>query len=125
VSRYLLDTSAILHILRGTSEGAKIGRLIQGADVLTSVICYCESLNNSHLTWLERAETFLSKVTVLPVDISEGQLAKKLQYACRKKGKMVPTMDCLVAATAIQCDAEVVAVDSDFERIEGLKKHLF
>ncbi|MBI5226365.1 type II toxin-antitoxin system VapC family toxin [Candidatus Micrarchaeota archaeon] len=125
MSRYLLDTSAILHILRGTPEGLRIAQLIQDSDVLTSVVCYCESLNNSHLTWIERAELFLSKVTVLPVDLSEGQLAKKIQFECRKKGKMVPTLDSLVAATAMKNDAEVVAVDSDFERIDGLKKHLF
>lgn len=125
MERYLLDTSAILHILRGTKTGSDIVRFVKDADLTTSVICYCETLNNSNLDKQAEAEEFLSCLAILPVTLSDGEAAKKIQYACRKDGKHVPTTDCIIAGTARNNDLEMVTADSDFARIEGIKKRVF
>lgn len=125
MERYLLDSSAILNILLGTPKGNQIRLFAKNAELITSIICYCEVLNKSDLDKQNKAETLLSQLSVFPLTLTDGQLAKKLQYECRKAGGYVPTLDCLVAATASNQDAEVVTSDSDFSRIEGVKRHVF
>ncbi|MBI2444903.1 type II toxin-antitoxin system VapC family toxin [Candidatus Micrarchaeota archaeon] len=125
MTQYLLDASAILHIVGGTPQGARIRDLVRNGESATSIICYCEVLNKADLDKLAKAEAFMSNLLVFPFDVSDGSTAKKIQLDCRRNGGYVPTLDCMVAATAIQYDCELVTSDSDFERIGGLKKHLF
>lgn len=127
MERYLLDTSIILDILSGTTEGQKATRLIEdtGAEVFTSVICYCEVLNKINLEKRGRAKVFLSKLFVFGLSLADGELALKIQDDCRSSGNYVPTLDCLVAATAINNRAAILTLDKDFGRIEKAKKILF
>jgi len=120
-----LDSSAIVDLLRGGQKGDNIQHLLEGKKLLTSVICYCEVLNQSEGPRQAQAKSFMSSLLVLPVTVSDGDVAEQMQYSCRKSGGHVRTMDCLVAATAFNHGATLVATDSDFERIDGLKKHLF
>lgn len=129
MERFFLDSSAIIALLGAESEGTQIKRFLKSAhpdyELITNVICHCEVLNKSDLADLEVAEAFLSKISVFPISIQDGLLACNLQFACRKKGGQIGTLDSLIAASAIANDAELLSLDSDFERIEGLKKHLF
>lgn len=125
MNRFVLDSSAILHIVRGTKAGREIARFVQEADVLVSVLSYCEVLNAAEMTHLKNAEEFLSNLPLLPLELRDGHVAKELQISCRRSGAHVATPDCLVAATAINHDAEIVTTDTDFNRIDGVKKHVF
>ncbi len=125
MSRYLLDASFILDVLKGGSSAFDMVQFIRDGEHLTSVLCYCEVLNVSSEKKQATAKEFLSNLTVLPLTLKEGGIAEKLQYDCRRQGRHVKTMDCLIAATAINHDASVVATDSDFTRIQGLKSHVF
>ena len=122
MQRFLLDTSAILHILDSTEKGKKAIKLVSSGEVITSIICYCEVLNKTNLDKQTIAEEFLSKLLVFQVTLEDGNIAKQFQNSCRKSGKFVPTTDCLIAATAANNKAVVVATDSDFERISGIEK---
>ena len=125
MEKYLLDSSIIIEILGGSSIGLKAGELVRQGEASTSIISYCEVLNVVDLEKLSKAEAFLSQIPVFGVALSDGNTAKNLQYECRKAGKYVPTMDCLIAATAINNNSILVAADQDFERIEKLRKIVF
>lgn len=125
MERYLLDTSAILALLKGGRDAFDVHHFVKGHKIYSSILCYCEVLNKAEGSRQQTAKDFLSSLILLPLTLSDGFLAEKLQYACRKSGKHVTTPDCLIAATAISHDAVVVAMDSDFKRIEGLKSHVF
>jgi len=124
MERYLLDSSIILDVLAGNASGVKAAHILRGGESATSVICYCEVLNKIDLLRQEKAENFLSKLLVFGVTLADGKAAKKLQDECRKSGGQVPTTDCLIAATAMNNGAVMVASDKDFERIKGLEKKL-
>ena len=125
MERLILDSSAMLHILQGTGKGQKIAAVIAKQEWLTSIICYCEVLNNVNLDKQAKAEAFLSKILIFPLTLAEGRLAKQFQDECRKTGRQVPTLDCLIAATAANNNATVITTDADFLRIDGIKKQVF
>ncbi len=125
MTRFLLDTSIILAILDGTAKGQVAKQLIQNSELITSIVCYCEVLNKASLNKIVVAERFLSNLSIFPLTLADGELAKEFQYSCRKSGKFVSTLDCLIAATASNNNATVITTDSDFGRIDGVKKEIF
>lgn len=122
MTRYLLDSSCIIDILSGNERGAKAAQLAKGAELVTSAICYCEVLNRLDLDKAAKAEAFLSKLLVFGLGLQEAKIAKEMQYACRRAGNQVPTVDCLIAATAKTNSATLIASDHDFARIDGVEK---
>ncbi len=125
MEQFLLDSSAIMHLLGKTNVGLDIRRVISSGELVTSLLCYCEVLNEVNLDKLKITEEFLNELFISQVTLSDARLAKELQYNCRKAGGQVPTMDCLIAATAINNNATIVTTDSDFERIQEVKKIIF
>ena len=125
MKRFLLDSSIINDILSGNARGQKAATRIEGGELATSVICYCEVLNNINLDKQPKAETFISKLLVFGLSVGDGKIARDLQDSCRAAGKQVPTIDCLIAATALANHATVVSSDSDFARIDGVEKLVF
>lgn len=125
MERFMLDASIIIDLLAQSPNSKAARKLLETGEACTSVICYCEVLNKISLEHAATAEHYLSKLLVFQVTIEDGKTAKEIQYACRKKGKQVPTLDCLIAASAINTNAAVVTSDNDFERIEGVQKYLF
>ena len=124
MERFLLDSSVILDILAGNADGQKAVGFLKNGEASTSVICCCEVLNTVNLEKYAKAEAFLSKLLVFGLSVSDGETARGLQKNCRKTGRHVPTIDCLIAATAINNDATVISSDSDFERLDGARKLL-
>lgn len=118
----MLDSSAILHILDGTPEGRKAAGILKGKEMSTSIICYCEVLNKANLDKQGIAEAFLSRIPIYPLSLADGHEARKIADYCRKNGKYVPTTDCLIAATAKNNNATVIATDNDFERMADVRK---
>lgn len=125
MERFLLDSSIILDILVGNRQGVEAAKVVSKGEACTSVVSYCEVLNKADLDKLANAELFLSKLLVFGVTLADGKTAKQLELECRKNGRQVPTLDCIIAATAANNGAIVVASDKDFERIEGVSKILF
>ncbi len=122
MERYLLDTSAILDVLEGNAQGRRVREIVGNSESVTSVICYCEVLNKSNEVKIAKAESFLSQLMIFGAARGEGEIARDFQYACRKSGKTIRSMDALIAATAFTNNAILLSSDSDFERIDGIRK---
>ena len=122
MERFLLDSSAIIEILSGTAEGKRAATAVRSGEVATSAIAYCEVLNKANLDKLQIAEAFLNRLLVLYPGQAELKTCCGIQQACNRKGRHVPTIDALIAATAINAGCTLVSFDGDFGRIEGLKK---
>ncbi len=121
MTRFLLDSSAILNVMDGGSKGQDIAALIRGGELCTSVICFCEVLNKCNLDKRVKAEAALIKLLVFSAGLEEGEIAVGFQDSCRKRGVFVPSTDCIIAATAKSNRAILVSTDSDFSRIEGIE----
>ncbi len=124
MEKYLLDTSSILNILDGNKKGEAAIELIQNGELITSILCYCEALNKLDLNKLNKAEEFLSKLGLFNLTLADGFLAKEIQHTCRKNGGQVSTIDALIAATAHNNKSILITSDSDFDRIDEVKKKI-
>lgn len=124
MERYLLDSSIILDMLEGNARGRRARERVENAEATTSIICYCEVLNKGTLAGFERAHSLLDKLPVFETTLADGHLAVEMQLACRRAGTHVRTADCLIAATAMNRGAVVLASDGDFLRIDGARKEI-
>ncbi|MEE9548932.1 MAG: PIN domain-containing protein [Candidatus Binatia bacterium] len=72
------------------------------------------------------ANAILYHVSALPfleMNFSAWRRAGEISSSLRRKGTTLPLMDVIIAAIALEHDAEVFTIDPHFRRIPGLKLH--
>jgi predicted nucleic acid-binding protein len=110
MSRYLLDSSAVIDLLRGRSETVDALReLIARGDIL----CTCDVVVAEVATGmrpLERPATlgFLGSLAFLDAGFDAACEAGTWRSEHRARGVTLSTQDCLIAATARRHDATLV-----------------
>ncbi|MBO8174999.1 MAG: type II toxin-antitoxin system VapC family toxin [Thermococcus sp.] len=118
----LLDTSVIIEIFRGNKKVldtlVKKG-LIYGVSTITLFELHCGTLK-------EREELMLEKLPKLEFEEESAKIAGKIYRDLKRKGKLPPAKDLLIAASAIAHDKILFTCDDDFEifRKYGLKLEL-
>jgi hypothetical protein len=112
------DTTFDLHLKRLVEEGASLA--------LTDII-YCEVLQGirEDKTY-RRTREILHAYPILRVQgLKTFDRAAAVYRDCRKKGLTIrSTVDCLIAATCLEADAEIYHNDRGFDaiaRVSGLK----
>lgn len=113
---YLLDTSAIIDILRGKeSTGRFISDHLEDS-FSTSCICeaevaegvYRENMENIPLRQKQMKKLFTSFNQVLPFNSAQTDIAGKIKAELGKAGKLIDDLDILIAAAAIHLQASIV-----------------
>lgn len=72
------------------------------------------------------ASTILDHVSALPfleMSFSAWRRAGEISSSLRRKGTTLPLMDVIIAALALEHNAEVFTIDPHFDKIPGLKHH--
>ena len=116
----LIDTSAWIEFLRDTrSEVCKRVDALIGGDFATCHPVRMEVLagarDEQHLAKLRG---LLARGTLLPTPPEHFEAAAGLYRTCRREGQTIRKLiDCLIAAHAIDADAELLQSDSDFETL--------
>ncbi len=117
-NRYLLDTNAIVALLKGN---AQLGQLLRDADwVGISVISHIEFLAFSGLTQddCDLFSQFLQRVAVIELGAKdEGLIAKIIEIRQQYRLKLP---DAVIAAMAIQNSAILVTADREFAKVSVL-----
>lgn len=113
---YLLDTSAIIDILRGKiSTEDFISNHLEDA-FSTSCICeaeiaegvYRENMENIPLRQKQMKKLFTSFNQVLPFNSTQADIAGRIKAELGKAGKLIDDLDILIAAAAIHLQASIV-----------------
>lgn len=115
--RYILDTNAIISLLSGNLDLAK---LLDSADYVgISIISYFEFLVFDGLTDKDRTcfYEFCEKVEVVPLSNDNQQLIAQVMNF-RKHGLKLP--DAIIAATATVNNAVLITNDSHFAKVPTL-----
>lgn len=68
----------------------------------------------------DRVEKNFEAFPILPLVRRELVMAASLHRACAARGVAASTVDCQIAAQAIQHDCHLLTADRDFDRIAGL-----
>ena len=74
----------------------------------------------------DEASTILDHVSALAfleMSFSAWRRAGEISSSLRRKGTTLPLMDVIIAALALEHNAEVFTVDPHFDKIPGLKLH--
>lgn len=113
----LVDTSAWIEFLRdsGSEVCVAVDRLLD-ADLATCDAVWMEVLagarDERHLLQLRG---LLARATMLPTSPAHYEAAASMYRSCRVQGVTVRKLiDCLIAAVAVRCGAEVLHADMDF-----------
>jgi tRNA(fMet)-specific endonuclease VapC len=127
VRRYLLDTNAVSHALRGHPR--LIARL---TSVPMASLCISAVTEGELAFGLARrpeaarlhalVEEFLRRVAVLPWDRACASRYGALRAALGDRGRALAPLDLLIAAHALAVDAVLVSNDRAFAHCDGLAR---
>lgn len=115
----LIDTSAWVEFLRDTGSPAAeaVDRLLADRDIaITDAVSMEVLAGASDDRHLANLRGLLARATVLPTTAAHYDGAAALYRTCRRGGVTVRKLiDCLIAAVAIDADAQLLHADSDFD----------
>lgn len=112
-----LDTSFLIRALRpGTSEDQRLrGFLQQGRSLFIGAIAWAEFLCGP---LDERQLDTVRRITTETIAFTDGDAALAAELFNRSGRRRSSLVDCMVAATALRCDAELATSNrADFERL--------
>jgi tRNA(fMet)-specific endonuclease VapC len=127
MSRYLLDTNAFSHAIRGTFPD--FNRRFEStslADIGISVVSEAELLfglarRPQARTLALTVTSLLKKIVILPWTSPAAKAYAELRTSLEQKGQPISHADMMIAAHAIAEDAILVTNDAAFRRIDRLK----
>jgi tRNA(fMet)-specific endonuclease VapC len=123
-TRYLLDTDAVVDVLRGRHHVASRLARESPDDVAVSSTTVAELLygaccSHDPVTSEHQVRRFLDVVRQIPFGRHAAAVHARMRYAARRQN--VGPYDLVIAATAASVNATVVTANTrEFERIDGL-----
>lgn len=126
----VVDTTVWIDFLeeKDTPFDLRLKRLVEeGASLALTDIIYCEVLQGIREdNTYRRTRRMLREFPILRVrGLRTFDKAATIYRECRKKGLTIrSTVDCLIAATCLEADAELYHNDRDFDaiaKVSGLK----
>lgn len=118
--RVLVDTSVwSLALRRQKSSQQKVIRLLedlveQGSAVLSGIVLQEILQGIKHRDQFLKLKSHFSAFTLLEPERSTYEQAAELYSKCRGKGITLSTVDCLIAAVAIENECALFTLDEDF-----------
>jgi len=126
MTRYLLDTNTVSHLIKGHPLVARRLLAVPMASITISSITEGELrfglAERPQATRLHAAvQEFLLCVDSLPWDSPAAQQYGTVRAGLERSGSMLSPMDLLIAAHAIAVDAVLVSNDQAFRQLTGLR----
>src|SRR5713226_6338432 len=107
---HLLDSDAVIHLLRGTPACVAFveGLRTQGDMLCTSDVVIAKVFSGQHPEHRAVARRLLGSFSFLPTRPAAAELAGEWRYRYRRQGIQISTTDALIAATAFIYQVDVV-----------------
>lgn len=127
----LVDTSVLIDFLRGKDTAAvKLLARLEASDIpfAIPIVCCQEVMQGARdeKEWRLLHEHLSLQRLAVPADpVKLHWEAARIFFDCRRQGLTVrSSVDCLIAAQAIEAKATLLHNDEDFERIRSVRKRL-
>lgn len=117
---YILDSSAIIEILKGTEIGAEIINIIGDESTVATAFSVHELLIGAKAREIEKIQKFFSEIIIMHFDKEAAIKSVEIE-----KEKRIEESDIFIAPICISHNAVLVTLDKDFENIKDLKLRLF
>lgn len=124
--KYLIDTDWLIDVLSGISSAASRLQTLSSEGVGVSIISVGELYEGAVLApdpnlVLGRYQDFLTAFSIVNLDDSIMHRFASIRARLRQAGNLIPDLDLLIAATAINRDLILVTRNlRHYERIQGL-----
>ena len=125
--RYLVDSDWLIDAFLGIPTAVNLLARLRGEGLAVSIISYGELLEGAlgapdPEAELARFRRFLARLAVLPLDEATMERFARIRAELRRRGQLIPDLDLLIAATALDADLTLVTRNvRHFERIAELK----
>ena len=122
----IADTSVWIAFQRNpdSSTGRELNALLRNNDVAIIGPVLMEMLQGARTEdELHFLEENLSALQFIDADQTTWLNAGELSYRLKRQGITLPFADVVISAIALQYDAELFTLDSDFRRVPGLRFH--
>jgi predicted nucleic acid-binding protein len=122
---FLVDTSALVHLLRDRTGtlAAKYDRVVAGRPAVLCRITEFELLNGARdeKEW-SRLDRLLSKETIVDIAPTAWAAAGQIVFDLKRRGTtLTSVLDCVIAQTALDHELELIHDDRDFEAIAKVR----
>ncbi len=125
-----LDSDFMISLLRGNEDAkAKVKKLEEASkNIVSTAINALElyigivAIDGISGKRIENTRTFISNLTILPLDASSAERAAYILNTLKKLGKPIGLKDSLIAGIALEHKADLLTRNvKHFERVSGLK----
>lgn len=125
MTRYMLDTNTVSHLLRKHPAVARRVVAVPISDLCISAITQGELLfglaRRPDATTLHGAvREFLRRVDVLPWDAATSEVYGTVRALTQRAGRVLAPLDLLIGSHALSVDAILVTNDGAFNQLPGL-----
>lgn len=117
----VLDSSAAIHILGGTSTGSKIKEVMSGMFPQTTAMTVNEVMIGVREKEKNLVQDFFQGLEVLPFDEKAAYKSVEIEKSLKLKGKSIGKLDTFIAAVCISRNLELITTDADFKKVDELK----
>lgn len=123
VNGKLVDTNAIIRVLKGQTELFPIFDDLENlfvSSISVGELMYGASLSKKKE---ENSENYMSFCEQMKIIFPDGKIAKKygeIKAQLKNDGRPIPENDIWIAATAMAGNLVLITEDSDFEYVKGL-----
>lgn len=117
----ILDSSAIIELIKGTEQGKEIVKLIEHETVGITTMSINEVLLGAKDKYKLFLKEFFKSVHIFPFDEEAAYKSIDVEESLKKKGRPIGKIDILIAATCINYGIPLITCDKDFTNIQELK----
>lgn len=116
----VLDSSAIIHLLKGSEAGELIKQYYLEELNSTTTVCIHEVLIGAKGKQREEAIDFMKGLEILPFDEKAAQKSVELFDQLSKQGKSMQKLDLFIASICLARQIPIITTDNDFANIDNL-----
>jgi predicted nucleic acid-binding protein len=128
--KYLIDTDWLIDTIGGVAAASQTLDEIGQDGPAISIISIGEYLDGAFGSpepdlEIQKFQHFLSRMAVLGIDESTMETFAKVRNYLRRRGRLIPDFDLLIASTALQYDLTLLTRNTrHFSRIPNLRLYL-
>ena len=124
-SSIVVDASVWIHFIREPDSplGAQLERLLHGERALVTFLTLAEVLQGARSEEeFEEAREIFRDIPRAGEEETDWVEAARMAFRLRRRGFTLLLPDCHVAAVCLRLRAPLLTLDSDFDRVPGLRR---
>jgi len=118
---YVLDSSALIELLRDSPAGKRIASKLENIPAITTAFTVNEILIGAKGATKKAIEKMLEGIEVLDFDKDAAIKSASIEEELSGRGSMINKTDIFIAGICIIKNMSIVTLDNHFKRIPGLK----